>query len=71
MKILQRPDQKLVLFRAAAAVATGTGAGIRAEKFLRRFRAATGQPETENQSGGKVTINCFTHDVKFVNGVAA
>ena len=39
MKILQRPDEKLVLILPAAAVATGIRAGSRAEKFGRCFRA--------------------------------
>jgi hypothetical protein len=38
MKIFKRPYEKLVLLGTAAAVATGTGAGICAEKFGGRFR---------------------------------
>jgi hypothetical protein len=60
----------LVLFRAAPAMTTGAGAGIRSEKFRHRFRASTSQNETQNQSGSQGAINCFTHNVKFVNGVA-
>ena len=71
MKILERPYEKLVLFRTAPAVTTGAGAGIRPEKFRHRFRASTRKNEAQNQSGREGAINCFTHNVKFVNGVAA
>ena len=73
MEILERPDEKLVLVRAAAAVATGAGAGIRAEKLCRRVRAPrrAGRQNNGGDTVSKRKTNCFTHNVKLVNGVAA
>ena len=71
MKIFQRPDEKLILFRTPAAVTDGTSAGIRAEKFRRGFRAER-RAEREKNSGDKargLATICFTHSVKLVNGV--
>jgi hypothetical protein len=73
MKILQRPDEKLVLILSAAAVATGIGAGIRAEKFgicFRAFRCADHKKNSGGKTNGWAT-NCFTHGAKLVNGVTA
>ena len=70
MKILERPGKELVLILSTAAVATGGEAGIRAEKFrsVRAMRRAGGK--AEKTDGSYETINCFTHSVKFVNGLS-
>ena len=73
MKILQRPDEKLILILPAATVTTGIGAGIRAKKFCRRLatmRCAGRQKNCGGKTCGGVT-KCFTHGDKLVNGVAA
>ena len=73
MEILERPGEELILLRAAAAVAAGTGAGIRAEKGRRRVRAAgcAGRKKNSGEKNCGRMTNCFTHGVKLVNGVAA
>src|ERR1017187_5457655 len=73
VKILQRPDEELILSLSAATVAAGAGAGIRAQKFRRRVRAANraGRQKNRGDKAGGWATNCFTHGDKLVNGVAA
>lgn len=59
MEIARGPDEVLILMRAGAAVAAGTGAGIGAEKFWARFGICFGafgsdvreQEELEKREG--------------------
>src|SRR5689334_2207116 len=60
MKISQGPYQKLVLLFSAAAVTTGTGAGIRAEK-LGRCASAGGPSAAAKLTQQDNLIDCFQH----------
>ncbi len=69
MEIFERPDEKLILGLATAAVAAGTG--ICAEKFWGCVCAVCGGGRQKN-CGDKtcgLATNCFTHSAKLVNGV--
>ena len=69
MKILERPSQELILFRATTAVAAGTGTGLRAQKFHRRIHPARRGNDAQ-ESGDEGMTKCFTHGVKLVNGLS-
>jgi hypothetical protein len=72
MKILERPDEELILILPATSVATGIGAGNRAQNFRRRIRAVRHAGRKNNPGGERhgLVTNCFTHGCKLVNGVA-
>jgi hypothetical protein len=51
-------------------VTTGTGAGIRSQKFCGGFRAIDKirRPKKHGDKTRCVATNCFTHNAKLVNG---